>query len=1752
MLETHLIDFLKVLKELQDSPSEFKQAQILIREAVAGSTAILDLLYLKYKCKRFLRLQKKDSKFEIFNKLVLLIKQIFVYVREVDKVLHGSLLKVFKWISHPRMGGPLLNSIETKRMKENFTTTQLISYLVHVIRAVFRKECKNIALQAEDMPFRRLGNKIPRLYGQFHRIVVLNEPLKYDLISSLIPSIRHVKLLIGNLMIEYSFNPLTNRIELLSEIDYSCSSEIIETYERTAITGTWYYEDLEEIFKNLESFADQEYDSFNHNCQHFVAIFLNSFGNQGRKLLKEVTFISIPLLDDAPYFKQVNANVKDYSLEIFNTELPSYDLEDSCLEELFEQMEAKLYIQNHRRELLRPLDRAYIDFINMIPFKRINPEEKDFEMLDFNIYKDSEKPLRHFEPSEALLEKGEKVFDEILTLHMSSKKKSRKLCTKEEYVFEAEDFIPLFEREKIGRKAKSIKTFIKNVKSFTTTSLEHAAEQLYYILKPVANCVFELERYLVNVEKHLTERGMYLRRTKKVVWAPYFDELRIKLSKVQQDHSEIFKEETKAILFENPEDNLKLQCEKMAQFYEIPEYMMYSAYRRYINHNPLTDLKLERVAEEMHLDFQFPVGVGSNVFASVATMYASTRRYFKENKVLNFSPEYVDELAECMIEMFPGSLANAKLVSYFKVMKSVNKRFSSSIPHMFDPETKTKGQLWAKLGKAKINEYLMKEAASGFVYENIHHVFPKICVLKLEKILNDPASFRTIIAQYFVGYAHMMTFSYHVNKRDHYNFLPAQIRLPMAGGFLSMLAKKHGAYKHTFATDMSKWDSSLPDQIIDIVKRIRQLGFKNHYNYPKIASFIAANYEALKQGTLFDTISGKVWKKWCGLTTGHANTTMDNSLSLIAAYLIAWHELTGRPFGDFFKWNLLSCYGDDNIFSTNLITEAWNPKNICKYLSEKLGIEMRVEAQGKITDVSFLAKTFVKGEIYMDEFLEANVPIPEYAVVHDLERLLTNFTTLKMKRNTPIWMYQRAMGYLLNTCHHHSVYCKIAKYMEEMKPGILAHNGGARFLKKFPILTYEQVLRINYMTKHERLSNITKSYGWTIEDSLKYAYNSVGYYEYFIDTALDLTKGFARICYDNGLNSCEADLFYLAKPNIYTDDFAVESFVYLANKMPSDYSTYSALLSKCPWYLTCRPTEFWEKKMPELRQDDLEHYRNRVLMLTIIYITLHRGLSNLCRLPILGIAAKIFSLSAFEAPHIYANLGYLHWLETGTSSDTLSSIMPMDAWLNHKKAAIFVLNRIPFTIPLPIEWITKKTKILTQAFISIIAIKYKAEHLFANAFIEFQDYNMDLDFENPWDLEVEEIVALVEKETKLVVKAVTAAGKTSLLPRSLAKHFDTIWLLFPRRCLVEQVNLPSCVKNHGLNKNPIQGQKFVACTYGWFNANKPCIGLNDLIFYDEFHEMDVDMLPILETYSMFKSIYSSATPIDVVKAKVYTSPIKRRFQIIEHSIEGGDIARAFLKVKEQHPGEYILCIYPDMKFNNKLKKSLEAYFPGEKFSLFDSQHPQVIEDSHIIATSIVDAGMDIKHINVVLNTGVERTIVNGHSALRQCREFYMIQRNGRVGRHRTGHAYVMKGLSNLPPSEPDIDIVKYINNPEVYDKYLHYKGHQFHFKNFNEKIPQVYDFSHYPLEARYSIEIFLQVYYSSNRQMANIKKEYNALRRGETRPYFDIQAPLLSFESIVDLIEENHFYIEYKGVVRQFDVLKFYNKEVVLDFVAFG
>jgi hypothetical protein len=472
-----------------------------------------------------------------------------------------------------------------------------------------------------------------------------------------------------------------------------------------------------------------------------------------------------------------------------------------------------------------------------------------------------------------------------------------------------------------------------------------------------------------------------------------------------------------------------------------------------------------------------------------------------------------------------------------------------------------------------------------------------------------------------------------------------------------------------------------------------------------------------------------------------------------------------------------------------------------------------------------------------------------------------------------------------------------------------------------------------------------------------------------------------------------------------------------------DYPMFASRIAEGPYGAIAHPIQTWENwSQPEWHDKFLSTPAVKIkadaLRLTVLYLSLTPLEFIIRKFPILGSLYLLLTWSYIGLAKIYGLANTTYWHSRGKSSTVISQVMPRDPYLWMKRLICVIDDWIPgvFTYLLyplvgivdafatPIE---QSTKLYIQGSkIKQVAVTNDTPN-------------------NPWIPFTEQAVLDLKasRQQRMYVSAPTGTGKsTFFVAAMLSQRRETkvhkIWLVFPRKILRDEWSIPFSFKHQKLMKGVIKdsGSDVYLCTYGHFLTRLEQVDMhNDLVLFDEFHERQGTMILAEQRYRG-PVFLMSATPVTLTGLEdvaTFAPPLKQRHNTVVHKVpSSGKKAPTVLDMWQLAANAYpdkmdrALVICPTVAEVRRTVAGLQ--WLGVTAFEVSSHSPKIPENGVIVATQIVDAGMDIKPpASILIDSGKCVSIDRGEfiHPLPWTDPERNKQRIGRVGRLKEGVVY---------------------------------------------------------------------------------------------------------------------------------------------------
>lgn len=1088
-----------------------------------------------------------------------------------------------------------------------------------------------------------------------------------------------------------------------------------------------------------------------------------------------------------------------------------------------------------------------------------------------------------------------------------------------------------------------------------------------------------------------------------------------------------------------------------------------SKFRRRVNRNPYVDTYLQTALPE-----SFGMGHDASSIACKEIMLASLARYNKSGFVDALIDEDVNKMVEVMFKRNPGMYENATIADPYRLTKRFLKfkKYSAGLPFTYEGSgIKSRADL-RKAGMLRpIVDAALAPYITGKWYPALAHSFPKSQVIAVDKIVANPAKMRTVVATSGINNVQQGVFNFDLNNRHDFMSSNEKVAMPLSGSHMLNVFVDLKDKPHLYSADVTAMDSVISDGVFKVIAGLRKKGFENHPAHETISKHIECaieqtkhayvinligekldefvlptEYEAIDASTWnalrevsrlpcfieHETAPGGVLHKQYGGSTGDSNVTFNNTKALPIILMYSFCKANNWDYAEFFDKVPLHNFGDDNLFG---LEDEDMLDDVMEIAQRDLGVTLRIESKGtSIFDQQFLGRRPLPVEQFRHEFEQANLPVPEFAIVNDTTVMKMRFANEKIEStrhkggNHELYRLEKCLGYLNLCAHDREFYDTIVAYMEVVKERIPPEIRREKwFRSKFKVPTYAQILKLWY--KPIDLAKVDGVHSLSIR---------VGLLSKTETALLRITRFLGMICDTfpaHLVAGGECDTLRIT--NLTSGIFEAHAwhcFVVENERPPSLYelrgmlsdSPFSAFADAYQWLATVGCT--LPTKGP-LFTRNRNHAIFRLLVYTAVYMNLNRMASNVSSVPLGNVLLDLFNLVMFKSRNLFGSLGYSYYLGKGKTSPVISGLMPKDPYLYHKRAAIIVdqiLPKISLLGMFPFADMLEAAAVCSEEFSKLFTTT-----MFQDVTPALQDVTTN---DTPWSNAVTEALAHVVKSRCPMITAHTGTGKTKYTPglvlRNTVVPTTQVIVVMPRNIICEQWSQTSgaLYKRRGVTDT----SEMITCTYGYlahcFAHASIWWDKHAFFLFDEAHEESVEWKYLRSHFvGAHRCICLTATPLATACANYprIAVDIEAPYNIDTVQYEGGmrDAISAFLPSANR-----LVVIEPSIRKCKQLADMIKA--SGYSAKVVHSGDRTIPDGVHIVATSVIEASITIPGADYIIDSG-ERIINDGGNLKRVPNDVPgMIQRKGRTGRTNDGtYVSLVKPVNRYYEPVPDVTML---------------------------------------------------------------------------------------------------------------------------------
>nr|QED42897.1 unknown [Mycosphaerella hypovirus A] len=1041
-------------------------------------------------------------------------------------------------------------------------------------------------------------------------------------------------------------------------------------------------------------------------------------------------------------------------------------------------------------------------------------------------------------------------------------------------------------------------------------------------------------------------------------------------------------------------------------------------------------------------------GIDGVWLATDENRYAVNARYLAEGRPWTEAELLLAEkTADALFEAHKDAFDKPGIVRPETVARQLVRKYSPSIPLMC--RHKRRDELFRNGWMDAIIQATYRRLEEGRYPPQAYHEFAKMQVV---------TKLRTVIAQDLASYFVDQVVQLERNKRSFWKQADMGMGAPIRTGYLAEVFERVDARQTAFSADVTAYDANTPPVIFRALLRLGELGVKSG-GIPKVAEVLRSKYIAMQNAIIVDLPSGNVLRKRRGGGTGQSATSWDNHWGMRIAMIMIWSVVTGKEPSEFYLTNTVHNTGDDNIWGTD---DDLDPDEVSRVAQEWLGLDLRVEGRGSIPDLTYLGRI---PKVSTDVPEVGRFPLPKFVAAPLREQFLLRRSAVVSRfsglpdRQYHEKMVERGIGHLNNCAFDQELFSLVLReYMEDASAFLDLPNGllwrtknskngllegvtpriqkGTRLTRRQQA-AYEKLKTTLCAPTYQGVLGKDLAPAGKEADESKFAYASVPLgWEKIVRNGLADIRTFWHLALPNELvRLASKDDAAPVAPLFWVPGYPLEKFVYKSMLLDGDtisYDAFTSRLRRAPFSPASDPAGFWwYLDHPGMRDaviaEDMRVCRGRMIIATVVYLAVNKGLSMLQSISLIGIPIDIFFFVTQDLNRLFSVLSTFYWIDTGDSSPAISALAPPDPYAVQKIASVCSTVLVPNWMAMGAGalWVPGGAMIVSDMIARAFAARAQATEL-----AQHVANNV-----NPW---MGDVVKGIITQIKLCgprgifISAPTATGKSTGFPAAIlaAEPRCNVWLLTPRVLLRETYKNPwlHTTEVNKLQRNSvITDARLKISTYGHFNArlkSGSIVGEHDFVLLDEFHEADPEMgLACFNLRKHCRKAYLSATysALFAPEADVYQVGIPRPFSEPIPTRLGLDAVGLFNEAVRDHPTEVgrTLVICPGRQECSRVQVAISQL--GYPATVVSSDQRSFPPRGVIVATQVVDSGVDIDPpVNVVIDTGRRVASHRGRTHVWPTDYLTDKQRRGRAGRRGEGWVYTSldAGSGDTPVTYP--------------------------------------------------------------------------------------------------------------------------------------
>lgn len=973
---------------------------------------------------------------------------------------------------------------------------------------------------------------------------------------------------------------------------------------------------------------------------------------------------------------------------------------------------------------------------------------------------------------------------------------------------------------------------------------------------------------------------------------------------------------------------------------------------------------------------------------------------------------------------------------------------------------KSRSELWGSGWGSAIAEAANHFLRAGQYPDPTWHAFAKMQVVDGDKLAGGKA-LRTVVAQdlttSFIDHALFLEASKRPLGAGHDYVLGDALNEAGLQGHFEAVAKR----RFVAGFDAVEHDSRMAPLLFEGLAEMAKRGYA-WAGSRGIENMISQRYARIQKGNIHILQTGEVVSKLRGGGTGQSQTTRNNTDGLEIAILGGWSVLTGRPATEFWDNHTMRIAGDNGLLGWD--DPDFSLEDLARVVQDLYGVELGYDMVASGGAMEFLSKLAVPGSNFAAEYIDRQLPIPRFAVLHDPAKLALRRSGMSA-RLAAVPLDQHLRGRLMRTAGHAALvahqpdwYDRLANdWMEDvalllktapeddpfivhldtkghiigatLNPALIPIDEAARqnarwVIKKGRLLSYDEVFTGHLKAQSEDRPRVRHRK----VVALRAVQPTIVVFTARMERLSAAAKRYAptwlaRMAADRSLPPLT-----LA---VASGDHRLERWVWTmvreqkSGEEPT-WGEWTTTMNVSPFANVVDGPGFrsWvdmEGGAQTLLSDTPDKLGGYAILLVAAYIMINLGARNVQRGSLLSVCSSLFLFYSIDLVRAYSMLALLYWLGTGTSSATISALVPRDPYWLPKRLSHILVSLVPDRIVAIIPWrsLTKWLPGLTK-WAAEFKLLWPGQRV-ARAVARREG-------RVKWVEAAQEVVLRYGSSTAVkYLAAPTSCGKSTEFVAMLHAELTNqqVWLILPSRFGRDSYSNPWFAG--GIDRVPTGGKPnptadLVIMTYGQLLAHSSLAReVKPWLLLDEMHLGTPEQVECDRIFDQAQRLFMSATTRHDLypgEGTTLNVDLKRGGVVHEVNIEGSleELTQRALETCRTQGTRMMVQVVGRKEATNLAEMLTKGGHPAVAITSMSRSAPP---DVHLVGTAVVGVGVNIRPApGVGVTSGVELLNDRGSMRLTWTTPATHIQQKGRYGRDSEATFYAPPKAGTGRPATP--------------------------------------------------------------------------------------------------------------------------------------